>query len=138
MRVAALDLGSNSFLCLIADVSPQGGVTVVSDLVDVVRLGEGVAESGYFSAEALSRAKQCLQSFSQEIHKYSPKKILAVATAATRMAKNRRELFAIGADLGIPIEVISGDDEADLTFLGTAAFESLKQLIIDIGGAQRS
>ncbi len=136
MRVAALDLGSNTFLCLIAEVDSSGKMSVVSDLAEVVRLGQGVATSGEISAEALQRASMCLERFKAEIKKCSPDKILAVATAAARKANNRDDLIRILERFNIPLEIVSGNREADLTFKGAISGirSGSKKLIVDIGG----
>ncbi|MEY4617365.1 MAG: hypothetical protein RJB66_2325 [Pseudomonadota bacterium] len=136
MRVASLDLGSNTFLCLIADVDDEGKISIQKDIVEVVRLGQGLAESNRLCEEALERARLCLERFSQEIKKYSPDRILAVATAAARKASNGDQLIMIGESLGIPIKVISGDLEGKITYRGALTGANLlqKTLVIDIGG----
>lgn len=126
MRIAALDLGSNTFLCLIADVDSQGHLTIVKDLVDVVRLGEGVAQSGHFSTAALLRAQACLQRFVQEIQILQPDHIVGVATAAARSVSNADALLKICEKSKIPLTIISGDREAELTFSG--ALSGTKQI----------
>lgn len=136
MRVAALDLGSNTFLCLIADISENGELTVLEDRSEVVRLGQDVDKSGEFHPEALSRARACLSEFKKVIDAKNVDHVLAAATSAARDAKNGHELFAIGNDLGIPIEIILGDDEARVSFQGATLGLSPKhrRMIIDIGG----
>lgn len=136
MRVAALDLGSNTFLCLIADVDALGNVNVIKDSVEVVRLAQGVGESGKLCAEALERAKFCLERFAEDIRQHQPEKILGVATAAARRADNGQRLLDLGNALSIPIQIISGEQEAELTFLGasTEHSDSKDYVVIDIGG----
>lgn len=137
MKVAALDLGSNSFLCLICDVN-QGRVTeVYSDEVEIVRLGQGLGSSGVFASEALERADKCLEQFSKTIHRHQPKKVLAMATAAARAAKNSEELIRISQKHHIPIQIIPGEKEALITYRGaTSALECPGETVavIDIGG----
>lgn len=138
MKVAALDLGTNTFLCLIAEGDKQGIKKVHQDLMRVVRLGQGVDKTGEFHPEALLRAKECLTDFKKCIDAEGVDKILAMATSAARDAKNGRELFKIGEELGVPIEIIPGEDEARITFEG--ATSGLPQannksfLVIDVGG----
>lgn len=137
MKVAALDLGTNSFLCLIVEGDKFGIKKVLSDQVKVVRLGQGVDKTGAFHPEALARAKACLTEFKKEIDRHSVDRILAMATSAARDASNGQELFKIGADLGIPIEIIPGADEARITFAG--ATEGNLQgkdncIVVDVGG----
>lgn len=138
MRVAALDLGTNTFLCLIADGEASGIHTVQKDLMQVVRLGQEIDRTGTFHPEALARAKACLESFKKEIDLWKVDKILAMATSAARDAKNGDELFKIGRDLGIPIEIIPGEDEARITYQGAVsgknANETKSYLVIDVGG----
>ncbi|MGZ3745990.1 MAG: Ppx/GppA phosphatase family protein [Pseudobdellovibrionaceae bacterium] len=137
MKVAALDLGTNSFLCLIVEGDKEGIRKVLSDQVKVVRLGQGVDKTGFFHPEALARAKECLTEFKKEIDSQHVDRILAMATSAARDAKNGQELFKIGKELNIPIEIIPGNDEARITFAG--AIEGTAQgkeniLVIDVGG----
>ncbi|HEY8272700.1 MAG TPA: Ppx/GppA family phosphatase [Pseudobdellovibrionaceae bacterium] len=137
MRVAALDLGTNSFLCLIVEGDKAGIKEVLSDQVKVVRLGQGVDKTGSFHPDALARAKACLKEFKQEIDKHNVDRILAMATSAARDAKNGQELFKIGLDLNIPIEIIPGRDEAQITFAGATegVFQGDENIIvIDVGG----
>lgn len=138
MRVAALDLGTNTFLCLIAEGNSTGIQTVHKDLMQVVRLGQEIDRTGRFHPEALARAKSCLESFKQEIQSYKVDKILAMATSAARDAENGDELFKIGQELGIPIEIIPGEDEARITYQGAIAGKKSNDtkayLVVDVGG----
>jgi exopolyphosphatase/guanosine-5'-triphosphate,3'-diphosphate pyrophosphatase len=137
MKVAALDLGTNTFLCLIVEGDRTGIKTVLSDQAKVVRLGQGVDKTGAFHPDALARAKACLTEFKKEIDRHGVDRILAMATSAARDASNGQELFKIGEDLGIPIEIIPGADEARITFAG--ATEGTVRgnencVVIDVGG----
>lgn len=137
MRVAALDLGTNSFLCLIAEVEDGRIIKVLSDQVEVVRLGQGVNQTRLFHPDALVRAEACLHRFSMTIKGYQPEAVLAMATSAARDVSNSEQLFCIGAKLGIPIEIIPGGKEAEITFLGaTSALprDGKTRLVIDVGG----
>lgn len=136
-KVAALDLGTNTFLCLIAEGSEAGIRKVYRDLVQVVRLGQGVGQTGEFHPDALQRARQCLTEFKSVIDAENVDEILAMATSAARDAKNGQELFRIGDELGIPIKIIPGEDEARITYLGATAgsVDATKtSLVIDVGG----
>ncbi len=137
MIVAALDLGTNSFLCLIAEV--QGGriSRVIEDHVEVVRLGQDVQRTGQFHPEALARAKACLERFKIVIDRNKPDRILAMATSAARDVSNGQALFEIGNALNIPIEIIPGDREAEITYMGATSHlpaDGKTRLIIDVGG----
>ncbi len=137
MKVAALDLGTNTFLCLIAEGDKNGITKVHKDLVEVVRLGQDVDKTGELHPDALARAKKCLTEFKKEIDKQRVDKILAMATSAARDAKNGQDLFNIGKELGIPIEVIPGEDEARISYQGATGGvidPSKTNLVIDVGG----
>lgn len=137
MKVAALDLGTNSFLCLIADVENQQIKKIHSDQVQIVRLGQDVNQTKKFHPDALARAEKCLSEFRRTIDQHQPEKILAMATSAARDVSNSQKLFEIGKSLGIPIEIIPGDKEAEITFKGSISGfpKSNKRLaVIDIGG----
>ncbi|RYZ78117.1 MAG: Ppx/GppA family phosphatase, partial [Proteobacteria bacterium] len=124
MKVAALDLGSNSFNCLI--VEGRAGVidAVLFDQVRIVRLGQDLGRTGKFHVDALVRARDCLIEFKTEIDKHSVDHVLAMATSAARDATNQDELFAICQELNIPLEIISGSDEARITYSGAVVGES--------------
>ncbi|WP_413292066.1 Ppx/GppA family phosphatase [Bdellovibrio sp. HCB185ZH] len=137
MKVAALDLGTNTFLCLIAEGDKNGITKVHKDLVEVVRLGQDVDKTGELHPDALVRAKKCLTEFKKEIDKHNVDKILAMATSAARDARNGQDLFNIGKELGIPIEVIPGEDEARISYQGATGgvIDPTKtNLVIDVGG----
>ncbi|WP_347358369.1 Ppx/GppA phosphatase family protein [Bdellovibrio sp.] len=136
-KVAALDLGTNTFLCLIADGDQNGIRKVHRDLAQVVRLGQGVGQTGEFHPDALDRARKCLTEFKKEIDVEKVDQILAMATSAARDARNGQELFRIGEELGIPIEIIPGEDEARITYQGATAGAknpNLTSLVVDVGG----
>lgn len=137
MRVAALDLGSNTFLCLLAEGTSDSSLLIHEDLTETVRLGQGLKPGGVFHSEALLRADKALQKFSEHIHRFRPQKVKAVATAAARNATNAFELIEIAQKYKIPLQVISGDEEALLTFQGSTEEISWsgKTLVVDIGGA---
>jgi exopolyphosphatase/guanosine-5'-triphosphate,3'-diphosphate pyrophosphatase len=136
MRVAGLDLGTNTFLCLIADVDPAtGAMHVIQDEVRIVRLGQGVNATKELHPEALARAEEAFVEFQKFIHAAKCEQVLAVATSATRDAKNGHLLVEMGKRYGIPIEVISGEKEAELTFQGSIepSWAGLTA-VIDVGG----
>lgn len=142
MRVAALDLGSNTFLCLIVEVAAGVGENpviekILSDEVRMVRLGQGVSQTRQFHPEALARAEAALKDFSQTIQHWKPDVVLAMATSAARDVTNSQALFDLGQKYQIPIEIIPGDLEAHITFSGAVSGlrQSEKQiLVVDIGG----
>ena len=137
MRVAAIDCGTNSIRLLIADIDGSNFREVVRDM-EIVRLGQGVDETGQFHPDAIARTLTAVDKFAAEIAKRGVEKIRFCATSATRDATNRH-LFVDGVRerLGIELEVISGDEEAALSFAG--AIKDLDPsngpfLVVDIGG----
>ena len=137
MRVAAIDCGTNSIRLLIADIDGNNFREVVRDM-EIVRLGQGVDETGQFHPDAIARTLAAVDKFAAEIAKRGVEKIRFCATSATRDATNRH-LFVDGVRerLGIELEVISGDEEAALPFAG--AIKDLDPsngpyLVVDIGG----
>ena len=137
MRVAAIDCGTNSIRLLIADIEGDNFREVVRDM-EIVRLGQGVDQTGQFHPDAIARTLAAVDKFAAEIAKRGVEKIRFCATSATRDATNRH-LFVDGVRerLGIEPEVISGDEEAALSFAG--AIQDLDPaegpfLVIDIGG----
>ena len=137
MRVAAIDCGTNSIRLLIADIDGNNFREVVRDM-EIVRLGQGVDQTGQFHPDAIARTLAAVDKFAAEIAKRGVEKIRFCATSATRDATNRH-LFVDGVRerLGIELEVISGDEEAALSFTG--AIKDLDPsngpfLVVDIGG----
>ena len=137
MRVAAIDCGTNSIRLLIADIDGDNFREVVRDM-EIVRLGQGVDQTGQFHPDAIARTLTAVDKFAAEIAKRGVEKIRFCATSATRDATNRH-LFVDGVRdrLGIEPEVISGDEEAALSFAG--AIQDLDRsegpfLVVDIGG----
>lgn len=137
MRVAAIDCGTNSIRLLIADIDGANFREVIRDM-EIVRLGQGVDQTGQFHPDAITRTLAAVDKFAAEIAKRGAEKIRFCATSATRDATNRH-LFIDGVRerLGIELEVISGDEEAALSFAG--AIQDLDPhdgpfLVVDIGG----
>ena len=137
MRVAAIDCGTNSIRLLIADIEGNNFREVIRTM-RIVRLGQGVDQSGEFHPDAIARTLAAVDLFAAEIAKRGVQKIRFCATSATRDATNRH-LFVDGVRerLGIEPEVISGHEEASLSFTG--AIQDLSPadgpfLVVDIGG----
>src|SRR4051812_14553380 len=106
MRVAALDLGSNTTLLLIADVSNGQIEKVICDETTVTKLGQGVHQSKRFHPDSLERMRECLTRYKKIIDKSNVEKISAVATSAARDVENRAELLDMAKGLGLPIQII--------------------------------
>lgn len=141
MRVAAIDCGTNSIRLLIADVA-DGTLTDVVRTMVIVRLGEGVDKTGEFSQAALERTFAAIETFAALISEHQPEQVRFVATSASRDVSNRSEFVdGVASRLGIEPDVISGDEEAALSFLGATADlvnfndpPAAPYLVIDIGG----
>ena len=138
-RVAAIDCGTNSIRLLIADIDP--GRSQLTDLrreMRIVRLGEGVDQTGRLSAAALDRTMAALGGYAAEIRRLMPSAVRMVATSATRDAENSQEFTRrVKEVLGVAPEVVTGDEEARLSFTGaTAELAGLAGpfLVTDIGG----
>ncbi len=140
-RIAALDLGTNTFLCLIAEGDKSGLKKILHDSAKVIRLGQDVNKNKFFHPDALNRADQCLREFKNIIDSFAVSKILAMATSAARDVKNQEQFFSICKKYNIPVKIISGDDEARITYCGATAKLGLQNsateencLVVDIGG----
>jgi len=136
-RVAAIDCGTNSIRLLIADIEGESFREIYRTM-EIVRLGQGVDKNKRFDPAAIERTLAAVAEFSTEIARRGVTALRFCATSATRDAQNR-ELFISGVHgiLGIEPEVISGDEEARLSFMG--AVRELRQsdapfLVVDIGG----
>lgn len=135
MRVAALDLGTNSFLLLIQEKDPNGKIKTLHDESVIVRLGEGLQKSGRISVAALERADLCLKKFKNTIDQFRPEQISAVTTAAARDAENSKNFLKICEDNKIPVVILSGTEEASMSFQGALPDQANgRYLLIDIGG----
>ncbi|MEO1924448.1 MAG: Ppx/GppA family phosphatase, partial [Gammaproteobacteria bacterium] len=134
---AAVDLGSNSFHMIVANVV-DGRALIVDRIKEMVRLAGGLDEHLQLSDEAMETALQCLEKFAQRIKNIPAANIRAVGTNALRQARNGVEFLArANVALGHNIEIISGREEARLVYLGVANTmfnDKDKRLVIDIGG----
>lgn len=143
-RVAAIDCGTNSIRLLIADL--EGGLARLRDVhreTRIVRLGQGVDATGQFSPDALARTRAALADYAALLEAHRVEKVRMVATSAARDVSNRDDFFAMTADVlgavipGAVAEVISGDEEASLSFHG--AVDELDSagapfVVVDLGG----
>ncbi|MCB2205444.1 Ppx/GppA family phosphatase [bacterium] len=136
-KLAAIDLGTNSFHLVIADIKSNGKFTMLGKDKEVVRLGEGMTDMKHLGEEAMDRAVDTLRRFSLIAQTHGAP-IRAVATSAVREALNRDEfLRRVRDELQIEIEVVSGYEEARLIYLGVLqALPVYKEstLLVDIGG----
>jgi exopolyphosphatase/guanosine-5'-triphosphate,3'-diphosphate pyrophosphatase len=136
MRVAAIDCGTNSIRLLIADVA-DGRITDIARRMEIVRLGEGVDRTGRLSDAALARTRKALQVYAAEIAELGIDRVRMCATSASRDASNAADFRdMVRGVLGVDPEVITGDEEARLSFAGAVAGLDAEPpfLIVDIGG----
>lgn len=137
MRVAAVDIGTNSTRLLIADI--DGRITELVRRSEVTRLGTGVDSTGALSADAIERVLAVLDQYSEEIKRRACQRRVAVLTSAVRDSTNGSEFTAeIRSRYGLDAHTIDGDREARLTFLGATSERELSStestVIVDIGG----
>ncbi len=135
-RVAILDLGTNTFHLLIADIAGDRPQIIHSDTI-AVKLGEGGITTGTISHEAFERGINALKEFKKQIDFHQVTRIKNAATSAIRSASNGAEFIArVKSETGIELEIIDGDKEAVLIYQGVNAAIRIDQnsLIIDIGG----
>ncbi|MFI7341955.1 exopolyphosphatase [Streptomyces sp. NPDC050085] len=141
-RVAAIDCGTNSIRLLVADANPETGELVDLDRrMTIVRLGQGVDKTGRLAPEALERTFAACREYAAVIKEHGAETLRFVATSASRDAENRDEFVRGVLDiLGVEPEVITGDEEAQLSFAGATkeltgrADLEKPYLVVDIGG----
>ncbi len=136
-RIAVVDLGTNSTRLLIADLTAADMLEEVERRTVVTRLGEGVDATGRLSDHALARVYECLAGYRDVVDRSGAGRAVAVATSAVREADNGAELRAeVEHRYGFDVRVITGEEEARLTFLGATSGRpgGATTLVIDIGG----
>jgi len=138
LRLAAVDIGSNTTLLLIVEQEGQQ-FEVLSDEIYFTRLFENLQVLKTFSSNALLRLDKAFKSISENLNKHQVDKVAIVATSASRETKNKQQLFDLGKKhhLLAPIEIISPKREAELTFTGSLfgiGHSFSHPLVIDIGG----
>lgn len=138
MLKSSIDLGTNTCLLLIAEVSGTN-VEPVGDYSTIVRLGQGVDQSRNLAPEAMERTLNCLETYAGRVRDagLSPAETLCVATAQARDSRNGKDFFAqVQRETGFRFRTISGDEEAELSFRGglLPGMDPGRSVIIDIGG----
>ncbi|OLL75665.1 Exopolyphosphatase [Pseudonocardia sp. Ae168_Ps1] len=141
-RVAAIDCGTNSIRLLVADVTEAfDGRKELRDLhreMRIVRLGKGVDATGRLDPEALERTRAALVDYAVAARRKGAERVRMVATSATRDASNREDFFAMVRDtLGVEAEIITGDEEARLSFVGAVGDlepDDGPFVVTDVGG----
>jgi len=137
-RFAFIDIGTNTILCLIAEIKNDGSFDVFDDLAEITRLGQGVHQTGRISPEGEERSLKVLQRYLERCKRLNVEKIIAVGTSALRDARNSAEVRArFEVQLGLDVRVISGDEEAEYAFLAVQQGLPLNRrelLVVDVGG----
>jgi len=137
-KMAAVDLGSNSFHMIVAQAGPHE-LKIIDRIREPVRLASGLDEKCRLRPEALERALQCLQRFGQRVRGWPMGSVRIVGTNTLRRVKDRAHfLHQAEQALGHPVEIISGIEEARLVYLGVVrslATDKKKRLVVDIGGS---
>lgn len=137
-RFAFIDIGTNTILCLIADLTQDGEFRVVDDLAEIARLGQGVDRTGRIGLGGERRSLEILRHYLARCKTLGVEGVTAVGTSALRDAQNRAEVQArFRAELGLDVRVISGEEEAAYSFSAVRRGLDLggrELLVIDIGG----
>jgi exopolyphosphatase/guanosine-5'-triphosphate,3'-diphosphate pyrophosphatase len=140
MRLTCIDIGTNTILMLIADVGPNRSIVAVRDEHVIARLGKGVDADRKITPATCDRVLSVLQRYQEISKSLGSEKIIACGTSALRDARNSGEIIAaIKEKVGLEVSVLSGEEEADLTFLGAVSEFSegdgdRPQAVLDIGG----
>ena len=138
--VAAIDCGTNSIRLLIAERSEDGrSLRDITRRMEIVRLGQGVDRTGELDPEALQRTLAATQRYARLCQEHQVEALRFVATSATRDARNRSDFVdGVRRRLGVEVEVISGDEEAALSYAGAVSIlgeaDPAPRLVVDIGG----
>lgn len=137
-RIAAIDIGTNSIRCIIAEVFPGGKFKILDDEKATVRLGEKLTGTGIISNDAANRAIDAIRRFRKLLAGLNVAAVEAVATSAVRAATNGHALVAtLSEELGHEIRIISGEEEAALTAASALAnfdMAGKRYAMLDIGG----
>ena len=138
MKLAAIDIGSNSIHMVIAEATAQGGLEIIDREKEMVKLGAGVFRTHQLSERAFEAGVQAVRKYVKLADSHNVDEILAVATSATREAQNGgRFLDQIVQETGIEPRIIPGSEESELIFLAVQQAINLQNenaLVIDIGG----
>jgi len=140
MRLASIDIGTNTILMLVADVERNGTLSVVRDEHFIARLGKGVDEHGSIQKETFHRVQRILSQLKSIANSDGVRYIAACGTSALRDASNRQEFIDyIREHLSINIKILTGQEEAESTYLGAvseylADSPSGEFAVLDIGG----
>jgi len=135
--LAAVDLGSNSFRLYIGTHDSQG-IRILKTAREPIRLGAGLDSEGNLTPQAIQTALTCLARFGEILQATPLRGVRVVATNTIRIARNNKKFLPLAEKaIGYPIEIISGEEEGRLIYMGVAAHldkENEKRLVVDIGG----
>ena len=139
MRVATIDIGTNTVLLLVAERGADGVLRAVEERATITRLGEGVDRTSCLAAAAIERTRTCLAEYAGVVSGAGAERVAVVGTSAMRDAGGGEELRAhIRAALGVEVRVVSGEEEARLTFRGALSglpMDAADEVaVFDIGG----
>lgn len=140
VRLSSIDIGTNTVLLLIADIDAAGHVSVLRDVHSIARLGKGVDKSMTIEPDSFARALKYLEDYKKISVEMQCERIVACGTSALRDATNREEFLRLAKDrLGLDVRVLTGEEEAELTYVGTVTeFISSDDVrpfsVLDIGG----
>jgi exopolyphosphatase/guanosine-5'-triphosphate,3'-diphosphate pyrophosphatase len=138
MRVATIDIGTNTVLLLVAEAAKDGSLLAVEERATITRLGEGVDKKRTLAPAAIKRTNACLSSYAKAIKASGAERVAVVGTSAMRDAKGGDAVRLHVRDvLGVEARVISGEEEARLTFAGAVSGLGLPAgeiTVFDIGG----
>jgi exopolyphosphatase/guanosine-5'-triphosphate,3'-diphosphate pyrophosphatase len=137
-RIAAIDIGSNSVRQIVADVTAEGGISVVDEMKAAPRLGADLGTTGVLGTQAMQRAAEAIGRMATLARQLGAERIEAVATSAVRDADNAAQFVArVRQEAGITVRVIDGTDEARLSWLSALAHFDIargRTVVMDIGG----
>ncbi|MDD4801339.1 MAG: Ppx/GppA phosphatase family protein [Syntrophomonas sp.] len=137
MRLAAIDIGTNSCRLLIADTDTKNSFITLCKELDTTRIGEGTIKSGFISNEAMSRTLNTLRQYQQKMQEYKVEKYQAIATSAVREADNKDEfVHRVWEDSNLRVKIVNGEEEARLSYLGVKKGLKMEPepVVADIGG----
>jgi exopolyphosphatase / guanosine-5'-triphosphate,3'-diphosphate pyrophosphatase len=137
-RIAAIDIGSNSVRQIVADVSPDGAITVVDEMKAAPRLGADLDGTGMLGTQSMERAAEAIGRMATLARQLGAERIEAVATSAVRDAVNADQFVArVRQEAGLTVRIIDGAGEARLSYLSALAHFDLgvgRTIVMDIGG----
>ena len=138
IRIAAIDIGSNSIRQIVADVSAAGSIRIIDEMKAAPRLGAGLSRTGRLSAGSMRHALEAVQRMTTLARQLGAARIHVVATSAVREAENRRDfLDLVREETGLKVRLLTGEDEARLSFRSALAHFDLgvrRAVVMDIGG----